>query len=131
MVRFHSILFRTSSLDEACNSLSSDLSVFRCHLYFVRQYGRHYKKRLMGKGRQRQIEKIISNNMSQYPIVKQYLGVKKVREIAQKVTALSEDKYLEQSRRFFHGHVPIPYAQFMEYLRALPPAPEGFYDDDL
>ena len=128
MVRFHSTFFRTASFDEACSTLSSDMSVFRSHVYFLQEYGRHYKKRLIGKGRRQEIEKLVTTNLSKYSIVKEHLGVKKVREIAEKVTTPLEGRYVEQSQQFFHGQVPISYSDFIAYLRSLPEAPDGFYD---
>jgi hypothetical protein len=127
MVRFHSVLLQTASLDEACASLPKDLVVFRSHLYFLDQYGRHYKRMLIGRGRESAEERLLSD-MTKNRFAKQHLGVNKLRKIARTVTTPFENRYIEQSRAFFHGQVPIPYEQFMEYLRDLPPPPEGFYD---
>jgi len=127
MVRFYSMLFRTASIDESFGVLPPEASVFRSHEYFLREYGRHYKRALMGKGRELTIERQVSQ-MMKMPLVAEYLGVQKVRAIAKRVTELSEDKYIEQSHRFFHGGVPVPYWEFVGYLRSLPPAPDGFYE---
>lgn len=115
---FYSVLAETMSLDRVREKLPRNFTIYQAALHFIENLGEQYRLHMVGTGGEKMRERLLSN-MTKYEIANQYLGLKKLRQLARKVAQPNLERYVEQSKAFFHGEIPIPYDTFLEHVREI------------
>jgi hypothetical protein len=116
MLAFYSALFRDMAVQRAFTSLGSDFDFFYSRNFFVVEWAFYCRKYWLGKGREKTVEKQLTDAMA-LPLAARYLGVKKVRRALKDGLKFDRRYFEEKSRTFFHGRVPIDFDDFMYYVR--------------
>lgn len=116
---FYSTLFDTMDLPRAHSQMSNKFVLYQAWQHFVHYLGAQYKYALVGSGKKKMVEQQLSN-LTKYTFALNHLGLAKLREIVKDDVQPTAAKYEEQCKVFFHGLVPIPFEEFMKFVKSKP-----------